>query len=49
MTVKELKEFLKDLPDDAKIIVAKTAPEEPRFTYEKSTCFNKIIERVSIE
>lgn len=49
MTVKELKEFLKDLPDDAKVILLKTTPEEPRVTYKKYKYFDKTVEKVVID
>lgn len=35
MTVKELKEFLKDIPDDVKIRLVQDVPEDPIFKYEE--------------
>jgi len=49
MTIKELKEFIEDLPDNTKVILLKVIPEEPRFTYKKYKYFDKTVEKVVID
>lgn len=48
MTVKELKEFLKDIPDDVEIILQRATEERPIFKYVKTKILSGIEEKVLI-
>ena len=49
MTVKELKEFLKDIPDDVNIVVMHTTKEISNLKYIKATFFDgSSIEEIQI-
>ena len=48
MTVKELKEFLKDIPDDVEVILQRATKEHPIFKYVKTKILSGIEEKVLI-
>lgn len=49
MTVKELREFLKDLPDDADVVLLRSTPEVPTFTYRKVISTDGIRDKCELE
>ena len=48
MTVKELKDFLKDLPDNTEIVLLKSTKEKPIIRYIKTKSLSGIKEEVQI-
>lgn len=43
MTVKELKEFLKDIPDETKVVNNLSKGEEVALVYKKSTIYSDVL------
>lgn len=48
MTVKELKDFLKDIPDNTEIVLLKSTKEKPIIRYIKTKSLSGIKEEVQI-
>ena len=48
MTVKELKEFLENIPDDVEVILYRTCKEKPIFKYIKTRILTGTTEEVQI-
>lgn len=48
MIVKELKEFLKDIPDNTEVVLLKTTKERPIIKYIKTKTLSGIKEEVQI-
>ena len=48
MTVKELKDFIKDLPDNTEVVLLRTIREKPIITYIKTKTLSGIKEEVQI-
>ena len=48
MTVKELKEFLKDIPDYVEVILHRTCKDKPVFKYIKTKSLFGLTEEVQI-
>lgn len=48
MTVKELKEFLKDIPDNTEIVISRARREKPIFKYIKTKNLTSTTEEVQI-
>lgn len=48
MTIKELKDFIKDIPDDVEVVLLRTIKEEPVIKYIKTKTLSEIKEEVQI-
>ena len=48
MTVKELKDFIKDIPDNTEIVLLKSTKEKPIIRYIKTKSLSGIKEEVQI-